>query len=59
MAAQPVRWSDILRFDAEPRWYRRLHLADDREVWLLTWLPYRPQPRARSKVGDVRSCGGD
>ena len=39
VAAQPDRWSEILRFDAERRWYRRLELAGDHEVWLLTWLP--------------------
>jgi hypothetical protein len=38
-AAQPDGWSDVLRFDAGRRWYRRLELADDYEVWLLTWLP--------------------
>src|SRR5260370_21560144 len=38
-AAQPGRWSDVLRFDAGRRWYHRLQLADDHEVWLLTWLP--------------------
>jgi hypothetical protein len=39
VASQPHRWSEILRFDAERRWYRRLELAEDHEVWLLTWLP--------------------
>lgn len=32
-------FSDVLRFDPGRRWYRRLTLADDHEVWLLTWLP--------------------
>jgi len=39
VASRPDRWSEILRFDAQRRWYRRLELADDHEVWLLTWLP--------------------
>ncbi len=39
VAAQAEGWSDVLRFDAGRRWYRRLELADDYEVWLLTWLP--------------------
>jgi len=39
VAAQPHRWSEVLRFDPGRRWYRRLELADDHEVWLLTWLP--------------------
>ena len=28
-----------MRFDAGRRWFRRLELADDYEVWLLSWLP--------------------
>ena len=32
-------WRDIVRFDAARRWYRRLELTDDHEVWLLSWLP--------------------
>src|ERR1700716_4251071 len=39
VAAQPEAWGDVLRFEARRRWYRRLELADDHEVWLLTWLP--------------------
>src|SRR5579864_2236444 len=39
VASRPDSWSEIPRFDAERRWYRRLELADDHEVWLLTWLP--------------------
>ena len=39
VAARPDLWGDVLRFDARRRWYRRLELADDHEVWLLTWLP--------------------
>ncbi|GAA3519474.1 cysteine dioxygenase [Actinocatenispora rupis] len=26
-------------FDAENRWFRRLHADADHEAWLLTWLP--------------------
>lgn len=37
VAAEPRSWSDVVRFDAERRWYRRLDLADDHEIWLLTW----------------------
>jgi hypothetical protein len=39
LAARLDEWSDLLRFDPARRWYRRLALADDHEVWLLTWLP--------------------
>lgn len=28
-----------VEFDPVSRWYRRLHTADDHEVWLLSWLP--------------------
>jgi predicted metal-dependent enzyme (double-stranded beta helix superfamily) len=39
LAARVDDWSDVLRFDSGRRWYRRLVLDDDHEVWLLTWLP--------------------
>ncbi len=32
-------WLDLVRFDSAKRWYRRLALHDDHEVWLLSWLP--------------------
>jgi hypothetical protein len=32
-------WQSILRFTADRRWYRRLALTDDYEIWLLSWLP--------------------
>jgi predicted metal-dependent enzyme (double-stranded beta helix superfamily) len=39
VAAAPGSWSEFMRFDPARRWYRRLELADDYEVWLLSWLP--------------------
>ena len=39
VAADAGRWSGLVRFDAERRWYQRLELTDDHEVWLLSWLP--------------------
>jgi predicted metal-dependent enzyme (double-stranded beta helix superfamily) len=39
VAAQPDDWGGLVRFGAGQRWYRRLELADDHEVWLLSWLP--------------------
>src|ERR1700728_5222460 len=39
LAARPGGWGDVVRFEAGRRWYQRLELADDREVWLLSWLP--------------------
>ena len=38
-AAEPEQWPVAPRFKPADRWYHRLHLADDHEVWLLTWLP--------------------
>src|SRR4051812_43601107 len=38
-AAEPEQWPVAPRFNPVNRWYRRLHVADDHEVWLLTWLP--------------------
>ncbi len=39
LAARPGGWGELVRFEAGRRWYRRLELADDHEVWLLSWLP--------------------
>ena len=39
VAARPGSWSELVRFDAGRRWYQRLDLAEDHEVWLLSWLP--------------------
>ncbi|MFF3852519.1 cysteine dioxygenase [Micromonospora sp. NPDC002575] len=38
-AADPAGWPVPLRFDPEQRWYARLAVADDHEVWALSWLP--------------------
>src|SRR4051812_50062959 len=38
-AAEPDRWPVAPRFNPVDRWYHRLTVADDHEVWLLTWLP--------------------
>jgi hypothetical protein len=38
-AAEPDEWPFAPRFDPVRRWYGRLAVADDHEVWLLTWLP--------------------
>nr|WP_308121202.1 cysteine dioxygenase family protein [Actinoplanes bogorensis] len=38
-AATPEQWPLAPRFNPVERWYHRLHVADDHEVWLLTWLP--------------------
>nr|WP_308129333.1 cysteine dioxygenase family protein [Actinoplanes polyasparticus] len=38
-AIAPEQWPVAPRFNPVDRWYHRLHVADDHEVWLLTWLP--------------------
>jgi len=35
----PDDWPFAPRFDPVQRWYARLAVAADHEVWLLTWLP--------------------
>jgi mannose-6-phosphate isomerase-like protein (cupin superfamily) len=37
--ADPAEWRPAVRYDEEGRWYTRLRVADDHEVWLLSWLP--------------------
>jgi hypothetical protein len=39
VAGSPGRWASLVRFDPARRWYRRLELAEDYEIWLLSWLP--------------------
>jgi predicted metal-dependent enzyme (double-stranded beta helix superfamily) len=39
LAASPGDWRHLVRFEPGRRWYHRLDLADDHEVWLLSWLP--------------------
>ncbi|GIF19759.1 putative metal-dependent enzyme (double-stranded beta helix superfamily) [Actinoplanes tereljensis] len=38
-AATSDEWPVAPRFNPANRWYERLEVADDHEVWLLTWLP--------------------
>lgn len=38
-ARQAAASLHTVEFDPVSRWYRRLHAADDHEVWLLSWLP--------------------
>jgi predicted metal-dependent enzyme (double-stranded beta helix superfamily) len=39
VAAAERRWRPIVRFADGARWFRRLALAEDYEIWLLSWLP--------------------
>jgi hypothetical protein len=38
-AGATAEWTTVVRFSAERRWFRRLTLTPDYEVWLLSWLP--------------------
>jgi predicted metal-dependent enzyme (double-stranded beta helix superfamily) len=38
-AGHPDEWIGLLEYDTSQRWYRRLELAGDYELWLLSWLP--------------------
>jgi predicted metal-dependent enzyme (double-stranded beta helix superfamily) len=38
-AADPQQWAVAPRYNPVDRWYHRLDVADDHEVWVLTWLP--------------------
>jgi predicted metal-dependent enzyme (double-stranded beta helix superfamily) len=35
----PQTWRSLARFTSDSRWFSRLELADNYEIWLLTWLP--------------------
>ena len=39
LAERPAEWIHRVRLAAEDRWYERLSLAEDHEVWLISWLP--------------------
>jgi quercetin dioxygenase-like cupin family protein len=39
IAADPVRWAPLVRYDATSRWYSRLEVGPGYEVWLLSWVP--------------------
>jgi len=39
LAASPQRWLHLVEYDPACRWYQRLLREEDREVWLLSWLP--------------------
>jgi predicted metal-dependent enzyme (double-stranded beta helix superfamily) len=38
-AAAADDWREIVRFTEDSRWFHRLALAADCEIWLLSWLP--------------------
>jgi predicted metal-dependent enzyme (double-stranded beta helix superfamily) len=39
VAAREHEWLSLVRYDRGQRWYQRLAVNDDHEVWLLSWLP--------------------
>jgi predicted metal-dependent enzyme (double-stranded beta helix superfamily) len=39
VAQQPETWLGLVRYQSDRRWYQRLVLAAEHEVWLLSWLP--------------------
>lgn len=32
-------WRELVQYSAGERWYQRLELTEDYELWLLSWLP--------------------
>jgi predicted metal-dependent enzyme (double-stranded beta helix superfamily) len=38
-AARADRWRELVRYDPAQRWYHRMELTDEYEVWLLSWEP--------------------
>jgi hypothetical protein len=38
-AARADHWRDLVRYDPVRRWYQRMELTGDYEVWLLSWQP--------------------
>ena len=39
LTARPAEWVARVRLDPEGRWYERIHMTDDLDVWLISWLP--------------------
>jgi len=39
LATHPERWRAVVNYRTDTRWYRLLERTEQREVWLLSWLP--------------------
>jgi predicted metal-dependent enzyme (double-stranded beta helix superfamily) len=39
LTSSPAEWVARVRLDPEGRWYERIRMTDDFEVWLISWLP--------------------
>ena len=37
-AARPEQWAPHVRYATAERWSQRIHVDDDLDVWLITWL---------------------
>jgi predicted metal-dependent enzyme (double-stranded beta helix superfamily) len=53
LAASSQGWLHLVRYDPGQRWYQRVLREEDREVWLLSWLPGQ-----RTGFHDHGSSGG-
>jgi predicted metal-dependent enzyme (double-stranded beta helix superfamily) len=39
LLATPAEWVARVRLDLEGRWYEQIRMADNYEVWLISWMP--------------------
>lgn len=39
VAGRPEEWLSLVRYQPGQRWYQRLTLTEEHEIWLLSWLP--------------------
>jgi hypothetical protein len=39
MIATPAQWVARVRLDIEGRWYEQIRMAENYEVWLISWMP--------------------
>ncbi len=39
LASEPGAWASRVRYELDRRWYTLLEQDEDREIWLLSWLP--------------------
>jgi hypothetical protein len=39
VAGSPAEWLTRVRLNPAGRWYEQLHIDDNHEVWLISWLP--------------------
>ena len=37
--AASAQWMDRVRLNPQQRWYERLHLGADHDIWVISWLP--------------------